>query len=242
MKGNKFLAGIGAAFCFVACNFIGGNYSSFNDVATFEYAYTLADQVAMQECKDSLIILDQPFAGSNYFVLQNATIANGMTLQPGFIISVKKNNSPDEMVPYASFSRTGGYQSFSYAIYTDVRGASSTPHSVKFPFSDQGTASFVGFYVNNTNEVVNLVENRFEDGDKMTLTVTTRPGGKETEVVLAEKKDGKLEVIKEWKEVRSQDSEAFSELNFSVTCNRPDIPLNVCIDNLTNHLTFGEKK
>ena len=241
MKGNKFLAGIGAAFCLVACNFLGGNYSSFNDVATFEYAYTLAEQVAMPECKDSLFILEKEFPGSNYFLLQNATIANGMTVRPGFIISVKKNNSPDEMVPYASFSRTGGYQSFGYAIYTDVRGASSTP-SVQFPFSNEGTASFVGFYVNNTNQVVNLVERLFEDGDKMTLTVTTRPGGKETEVVLAEKKDGKLEVIKEWKEVRSQDSEAFSELNFSVTCNRTDIPLNVCIDNLTNHVTFGEKK
>lgn len=249
MKVTKFLFGLCAVSLAAACDF-GAPYSAFNDVASFEYAYTLAEQVAMPECKDSLIILEKPFRGGNYFVLENAQIVRDRAVKPGFLISMRKDNvlSADYPVrPLSSFGRTGGYQSFAYAIFADVRGGSAS-HSVTFGAAEEGTATFVGFYVNNTHEIVNLVTygsetvEPFQDGDQLLLTVTAFPSGSRTEVMLAEHTGGKLEVINSWKEITVANKDAFTYLDFSVTSNRTDIPLNVCIDNLVSYVVFGEKK
>ena len=263
MKLTKFMAGFGAALLVVACD-VGSGYSAFTSYASFEYQPSLASQLAMTECRaDSLIVLDNALLSggsmSTGLAFKNAKISgDSTTIEPGFLVTMQKDNTLEEGYHrrFASFNaRTSGYESFACAVYTDVYG-STAPHGVTFLATDQGTANFLGFYVNNTNEVVNLVTygsdkiEPFGPGERLVLTVTAHPSMTKKEIVLAERTETELKVIKEWQEVKIDDVKNFTYLDFKVTCedqegrvqNRENFPLNVCIDVLTAFIELGEKK
>lgn len=263
MKLKICLAGLAAAVLISACNMGGSYHTTFYSAASFEFYSNLASQLAHNGCRDSLITLETPFYGATGLIVKNAKTAGTLVTEPGFIVSMQKDKGQGADYatrPFASFStQYAGYKTFAFGVYADIRGAvPSKTHTVTFDSPDTGTADLLGYYVNNTNEIVNLVkygsEARgippFAPGDKLTLTLTAYPATATNagssapitrEVVLAERTESDLKLVSDWQEVKIDNMKNFLYLDFAVTSNRTDIPLNVCIDHLTAFIEIGEK-
>ena len=255
MKFKKCLAGVGAALLIAACDF-GGSYSSFYSNSSFELA-SMYELMSLEECVDSIVYVNQNFYGSTDYamVFAPATINKGthQAVKPGFIISMQKDNTLAEGYkrPFSAFSKYGGYQTFAYAVYTDVRGYGESVHGAGFSAYSEGKADLEYFYVNNTNEVVNLVTYGvpeknippFATGDYLKLTLTAHLDGttKQQEIMLVDFTGSEQKVIKDWEKVTCSGMTGFSYLDFSVSSNRQDVPLNFCLDQLVTHVEIGKK-
>lgn len=254
MNLKKCMAGIGTVMLAAACN-LGGFYQSFDSNSSFELA-SRDMLLSMEECVDSVLYLAGDFYGSTDYAMgfAHAKFDNSthVATKPGFVISLQKDNTLREGYarPFASFSKTGGYQTYAYAVYTDIAGY-LTPHGVAFGAASSGTATLQHMFVNNTNEVVNQVTfgvpdrgiAPFAPGDYLKLSITIYYAGSSRvkEVMLADYTGSELKLIKDWEKVSFSDVSGFEFLDFSVSSNRRDVPLTFCLDQLVAHVEIGEK-
>lgn len=242
MKLKKSLAFIGGALLAVACD-LGGYQSAFYSEGTFE---TLDPQEFLMYAKDSVMIYEQPFWGSNSLAYANATVNNeNRATKAGFIISMQKDGRLAEGYtpkPFASFGKTGGHNSYAFAVYMDTPGAEPKP-GITFAEKQYGTATFTGFSYNNTAEIVNLVTYGsatvppFKQGDWLRLTVSDGTVNKVVDLALY---DTELKVVDKWERVEITDMKDFENLYFSVKSNRPDFPLNVCLDLIRAYIEISK--
>lgn len=250
MKTRNLLCSFGLALLLAACN-PPGYYSSFTSRSSFELAPM---NEMLNESVDSVLYLTNEFCGSYdcavVFAPASINRETNKAAKPGFIISLQKDKTLEEGYagkPFAAFSKVGGSEAYAYAVYADVPG--STPeHTVAFTAQTAGMANLEYCYVNNTNEVVNLVTygaegiEPFGPGDYLKVTMTIHSAGATTtqkEIMLADYTGSSLELIKEWTKVEL--SASFTYMDISVTSNRTDIPRNFCLDELVAHVEIGEK-
>lgn len=254
MKQKNCLALLCATVLAAACSF-GGYYSSFHSNSSFEMA-SRDVMLSMDECVDSVLFVTNDFYGSGDYAMGFAhaefDAVSQHAKQPGFVISLQKDNTLQEGYarPFSAFSKTGGYQSFAYVVYTDIAGF-KTPHGTAFTSASNGTAALEYVYVNNTNEVVNLVTfGNAEKGIapfgpddylKLTITIHTVSSTRTVEVMLADYTGSELKLVKDWTKVEFTGVTGFTFLDYSVTSNRRDIPLMFCLDQLVAQVEIGEK-
>ena len=217
-----------------ACNPSATSTSNYTAICTFEY-----DDID-NYLFDSLITSFQDYIFSGADGL--SFIGPDLISPCGFIISVRHDPLlADGHVAkdYAVLSKTAAH-GVTYVVYVDQPGA-PVKQTVNFDYVQYGTCALNGFIVNNTNKVATLATYglgeapAFAPGDWMKLTVTGYKGstkGNSVEVLLAGYTGAELKVIKEWTAVETKDFGEFTTLSFSVTSNRDDVPLEVCMDYL----------
>ncbi|MBO7640921.1 MAG: DUF4465 domain-containing protein [Bacteroidales bacterium] len=217
-----------------ACNPSATSTSNYTAICTFEY-----DDID-NYLVDSLITTFQDYIFSGADGL--SFIGPDLISPCGFIISVRHDPLlADGHVAkdYAVLSKTAAH-GVTYVVYVDQPGA-PVKQTVNFDYVQYGTCALNGFIVNNTNKVATLATYglgeapAFAPGDWMKLTVTGYKGstkGNSVEVLLADYTGPELKVIKEWTAVETKDFGEFTTLSFSVTSNRDDVPLEVCMDYL----------
>ena len=179
------------------------------------------------------------FSGSN----PSSTIAPNET---GFVISARHDPllaEGHQAKELAVLSKGGAYGE-TYAVFEDKQNAAPR-HVVVFDYVDYGYCNLNGFCVNNTNQVATLASfglngaPAFGPGDWLKLTITGYLGTTKTnsvEVMLADYTGSELALLKEWTEIETQDFGKFQYLDFSVTSNRTDVPLQACIDYLVTYI------
>lgn len=171
----------------------------------------------------------------------------GLSEEPGFVFSLQRDPVSEEghaARPYAAFGRGGYANGGGYVVYQDIVGA-KVPHTVTFIYPTKGTCALTGFFVNNTNEIVNLARFGndvcvpFQPGDYLKLTVTGYVGDKASgtlETMLVDFTGSELKLVDEWTAVKCETISNFQYLDFSLSSNRQDIPLRVCIDDLVAYI------
>ena len=220
-----------------ACDTPKNNESTYVAVATFEFS-DIVDYMV-----DSLVttLPNGSFQGADglTFVCPNPNSALSPT-QTGFVLSLRHDPTLAEghqAKPMAVLSKSGAHGN-TYVVYVDKAGAPES-HTVYFDYASYGTCTLDGFCVNNTNQVATIATYgmegipAFAPGDWLKLTVTGYKGSSKAgtcEVMLADYTDAELNVIKEWTAVPTEDFGTFESLDFTVTSNRTDVPLEVCLD------------
>lgn len=242
MNLKKSLALLGTAFLAAACG-LDGFHSVFYSDGPFK---DLSAQSFLEAAQDSVVVLDGPFLASSSLAYTNATVnADKRAAKAGFLLSMQKDKhlaAGYVPKPYASYnSGTGGDKSMIFAVYADTPG-SVRQAGVTFVDKDYGTASMVGLSYNNTAEIVNLVTYGsetippFRQGDWLQLTIYC---GSVEKVVDLASYDTELKVVNEWKKLEISDMKDFDHIDFKVTSNRSDIPLNVCLDHICAYVEIS---
>ena len=217
-----------------------GTHSSYFGVCAFEYTDL------PNYWTDSLYMPDG-FPGADGISFSGYNPSSTLTQNDnGFVISDRHDPRLEEgyvAKDMAVLSKGGAYGE-AYAIFVDKPGAAPR-HVVTFDYNDLGFCMLNGFYVHNTNRVATLASFGLEDapafgpGDFLKLTVTGYLGTTKTstvEVMLADYTGSELKLLKEWTAVETKDFGKFQYLDFSLTSNRNDVPLQACIDYLVTQI------
>ena len=217
-----------------------GTHSSYFGVCAFEYTDL------PNYWTDSLYMPDG-FPGADGISFSGYNPSSTLTQNDnGFVISDRHDPRLEEgyvAKDMAVLSKGGAYGE-AYAIFVDKLGAAPR-HVVTFDYNDLGFCMLNGFYVHNTNRVATLASFGLEDapafgpGDFLKLTVTGYLGTTKTstvEVMLADYTGSELKLLKEWTAVETKDFGKFQYLDFSLTSNREDVPLQACIDYLVTQI------
>lgn len=167
--------------------------------------------------------------------------------QNGFILSARHDPTLESghLAKDLATVEKFDYKNQVFVVYQDTPGVQPR-HVVTFDYQSIGTCVLNGFFVNNTTRVATLAAYgqdgipAFAPGDWLKLTVTgyvgTTPTGKTQEVMLADYTGSELQLIKEWTAVETKDFGAFQYLDFAITSNRTDVPLQACIDDLVTNI------
>ena len=217
-----------------------GTHSSYFGVCAFEYEdlYTV--------WTDSLF-MTEGFRGADGISFSGYNPASTITpTETGFVLSARHDPRLEEgylAKDMAVLDKEGAYGE-TYVVFVDKKGAAPR-HVVFFDYMDYGFCTLNGFYVHNTNRVATLASfglegaPAFGPGDFLKLTVTGYLGTEKTstvEVMLADYTGSELKLLKEWTAVETKDFGKFQYLDFSLTSNRDDVPLQACIDYLVTQI------
>lgn len=217
-----------------------GTHSSYFGICTFEYT----DMPTMWT--DSVYTTDLFYAADGVsFSGYNPSSVISPT-QNGFVISARHDAylAEGHQAKDMAVLDKSGANGETFVVYTDTPGASPR-HVVTFEYNSFGTCALNGFYVNNTNRVATIASfgldgiPAFAPGDYLKLTVTGYKGttpGSVKEVMLADYTGAELNLLKEWTAVKTEEFGKFQYLDFSVTSNRTDVPLQACIDYLVTNI------
>ena len=218
------------------------NSSTYYAVCSFEYAN-------MDNYWADSLYFEDDFVGADGLTISHWNPSDPMfPRENGFLFSARHDPTLAEghqAKPLAVLGKSDpATLGEGYVIYVDKAGEAAR-HTITFDYQPYGTATLTGFYVNNTNQVATIASfgldgiPAFISGDWLKLTVTGYTGstkGATQEVMLADYTGSELKLIKEWTAVSTSDFGTFQYLDFSITSNRADIPLQACIDNLTAYV------
>lgn len=217
-----------------------GTHSSYYGICSFEY--TDLETV----WTDSLYMTDG-FVGADGVSFSGYNPASTMNpTETGFVISARHDSRLEAGYQARDLAvlDKGAFHGTTYVIYVDKNGAAPR-HTVSFDYNSLGTCMLNGLYVHNTNRVATLAAYglgdvpAFAKGDWLKLTITGYLGTTKTstvEVMLADYTGAELNLLKEWTAVKTEEFGKFQYLDFSVTSNRTDVPLQACIDYLVTNI------
>lgn len=129
-----------------------------------------------------------------------------------------------------------------YAVFKyDKTGIYMPEHDIQFINAAYGTCNPLGFYVNNTYEVVDAVKASFERGDRLTLKATgylkgTKTG--EAEIALADYSAQKDSIVVNWTPFDLDKLGSVEYIELEVISTKPAVPTNVCIDNVVSRISI----
>ena len=134
--------------------------------------------------------------------------------------------------------------SMTYAVLYDNPEEDMMPaHDLEFGYSDIGTCTMYGCYVNNTTLVARKVKEVFADGDKLLLKATgyRRDGTKtgDAEIELAEYSALKDTVMYNWSVFDLSDLGVVDYVDFEVVSSKPEVPSYACIDGILTGIAIS---
>lgn len=129
-----------------------------------------------------------------------------------------------------------------YAVYkSDANEANMPEHDVFFANRDYGTCTVLGFYVNNTAEVVDSVKANFKPGDRLVLKATGYLNGAKTgeaEFSLAEYSNDKDSIVVRWTPFDLDKLGEVEYVDFEISSTVPNIPASFCMDDLVANISL----
>lgn len=231
---KRFIMYCVAVVCAVSCFDDGPSYrQSYTLAADFETIYDFgADSLCFDS--DSAIGFAWPQGMAFYHKLDDEK----SKVIGGFVLSRLKGSGNDpennrfRVNPEAKETEISQV----YTVFTYNEDASMMPlHDVQFLYSELGTCSMIGCYVNNTREVVDSVRSRFEIGDRLTLKAVGYLDGKktgETQMNLADFSAQKDSVVTEWTAFNLSKLGSVQYVEFEVISTKPDVPTVFCMDDM----------
>jgi len=235
---KKLLVILIGAVCITSC--LKGSYqSNYTAVCSFEFNNIF---------KDSLY--SKSYFAEGGFVFNSFRNKSEQFLG-GFMISMKCDtiykSGHISRSPYCVADTTAIGKCF--LVFKQSEKETMPEHDIIFLSTEAGIAMPQNCYVNNTNDVANIVMfgrdavPAFKEGDYLKLTITATLGGKvkdkKVEVNLAEYK-GVLKVLKDWKLVNLTSLGDFDFLDFELTSNRNDIPMLFCMDHFVAKVDISQ--
>lgn len=240
------LGALALLLCGCLGNFEGGSQYESTLIVHYEpdYIYDLDD------------FLDTFFAGGKdtvcvhkYLSLgplcHNSTVAADSSLIGGFAmcIGVDTLMAPDRKPSrFAVFDKGGKDETIAYAVFHDTLATLMPEHAITFDVpNEQSSCSPLSVYVQNVQAVVQasrygtgLADGPFGLNDHLTLTIKgilngVVQGGKSVTLI-----DG-THILEGWTEVDLSSFGDVDALDFSLSSNRPDLPLYCCLDDLMFH-------
>ena len=109
-------------------------------------------------------------------------------------------------------------------------------NEMEFIWDQYGTCVMAACFVNNTVEVVDSLRANFELGDRLVLKATGWLGGQKTgeaEINLADFSATKDSIVTKWTVFDLSKLGSVKYVDFSLYSSKENIPLNVCLDNIT---------
>ncbi len=123
-----------------------------------------------------------------------------------------------------------------YAVFKyDKTGAGMPAHDVEFMNLSYGTCGILGFYVNNTAEVVDSVKANFVDGDRLTLKAVGYLNGAKTgeaQINLAEYTTQKDSIIVNWTPFDLYKLGQVQYVEFEMISTKENVPTSFCMDDM----------
>ena len=236
MKKFLFLAVV--AICIVSCLNSGSFSQSYRADITFEFS----DNVYKESFKDSIFVLTDigdGFAYGQYPIIFGQKHTSGQ-FNGGFLMSYHKGEAdgalieeakPDDL--YRVHATSGAAVSKTYAVFYGNPDLSMMPkYDIEFLERNFGTCSPYSCYVNNTTFVARMIQEHFQDGDKLVLTATGwREGGEKAtaSIVLAQKDT----VMYNWTKFDLSKLGFVDYIDIEVVSTNPNVPAYCCIDNFS---------
>lgn len=129
-----------------------------------------------------------------------------------------------------------------YAVFKyDKTGVNMPKHDVEFMNLPYGTCAMLGFYVNNTAEVVEAVKQNFVDGDRLVLKATGYLNGTKTgeaEIELAEYTEQKDSIIVNWTPFDLDKLGKVQYVEFEMISTKDNIPTAFCMDDMVARISL----
>lgn len=192
--------------------------------------------------KDTVSVNEWLYHGPIYFhsnVAEDGSLIGGFALCYGTDTLSAPDHKPSR---YAVFDKSGNSGSFAYVVFQDTIPSLMPEHAVQV-YLPNGESSCVpvGFFVQNTNEVVmavlygtGLSGGPFTSDDYLQLTVTATLNGTAAGQQTIRLVDG-TRLLDGWTEVELKDFSPMDAMDLKLTSSRPDMPLSMCLDDCVYH-------
>ncbi len=231
---------LAAAACAASCTFDDEqNYSaSYPLDTTFEYqnAFAISDSLYFDKQIGQGIGWDQ-------LAFYHKLDKDKASFKGGFILSRLKGSGRSDDDRFRVCLGAGMNTSNTYIVYYSNPKPSDMPEKdIEFINSKFGTCTMVGCFINNTREVLDAVNERFVDGDRLAVKMTGYLGGKETasqEFVLAEFTEAKDSIVTNWAPFKLDKLGQIDVIDVEIVSNRDDIPMAFCMDDMLAKITLA---
>ncbi len=221
---------LAVAVCAMSCLNDGKTFGYKDNIkADFEYTNTFKQG-------DSLFIDSKSGVGIGYMQLGfYHKLTESKMYSGGFILSrLSGKGDSEENNRFRVNSGKGVGESSNYLVwYNNPQPGAMPEKDIEFLAPDNGTCTMLGCYVNNTKEVVKAIQDKFVDGDKLTLKMTGMLGGKVTaseEFVLAEFTEAKDSLVTKWAPFELGKLGSIDCIDVEVISTREDVPAAFCLD------------
>ncbi len=238
MKKLLILPLLAVAVMMASCSENKGNTYTTDSICTFDYSD--ADEIA----GDDKVYFGGTFIGGGLVGFLNTSGDDGKVFIGGCALvgladkTLEEGHIAKDLCVYGK-----GYDNTPYYVTVKYNPGKMPEHLLVFTQKGYGTLNFKKVYVNNTNKMVTIAHYglpktedteaipAFQDGDYVRVKFTSNSAA-EVEFTLAERNNGTLTLIDDWKEIDLSKLGTINYVDVEITSNRTDLPLEFCLDNL----------